>query len=109
GAADTALRVAAAFADQRILYGKPATALPRVQELLVSAYADLLAADALMISCIRGIHVRPEELSVSSLIAKVMVPELTGRAIRLSGGSGRALLSSRGIRRGHLPEDAPRP
>src|SRR6185503_822219 len=61
-----------------------ATAIPRVQELLVSAYADLLAADALMISCIRGIHVRPDELSVTSLIAKVMVPELTGRAIRLS-------------------------
>ena len=50
----TALRVAATFADQRNLYGSPASAIPRVQELLVSAYADLLAADALMISCMRG-------------------------------------------------------
>lgn len=82
GPADTALRIAVSFAGQRKLHGKKMSEIPQVRETLVAAYLDLLAAEALMISSLRGMHFRPDELSVVSLIVKVLVPELTERVIR---------------------------
>ena len=82
GAAETALRIATAFTLQRRLYGTSAAAIPYIRDQLTGAYVDLLAAEALMVSSVRGIHQRPEELSVTSLITKIVVPELTGRVLR---------------------------
>jgi alkylation response protein AidB-like acyl-CoA dehydrogenase len=82
GAADTALRIAVSFAAQRRLHGRYISEIPQLRETLVAAYLDLLAAEALMISAVRGMHFRPDELSVVSLIVKVLVPELTERVIR---------------------------
>ena len=62
--------------------GTSAAAIPYIRDQLTGAYVDLLAAEALMVSSVRGIHQRPEELSVTSLITKIVVPELTGRVLR---------------------------
>lgn len=84
GSADTALRLAASFIVGRHLYGKPAADLPVVRDQLVTARVDLVIAEVLSLVTVRGIHERPEQASVSSLIAKVIVPELTGNTLRVS-------------------------
>jgi alkylation response protein AidB-like acyl-CoA dehydrogenase len=82
GAADTALRLASSFALKRQLYGKAITAMPIVRESLLAAYFDLLAADALMLASVRGLHAASHEFSACSLVTKILVPTLTGRAIQ---------------------------
>lgn len=84
GAADSALRIATAFASGRALYRGRAIDLPNVEDALVGAYVDLLAAEAVARAAVRGLHTHPGESSVASAVAKVIAPELTGRAIRAS-------------------------
>jgi hypothetical protein len=86
GAADTCLRIAAGLAHGRRLYGRPAADLPAVREALAAAFLDLLAAEILMLSTVRGaIHLCTHELSVTSLITKIVVPTLTARALAAAG------------------------
>jgi alkylation response protein AidB-like acyl-CoA dehydrogenase len=80
GATDTMLRLATAFARDRLLYRKAAADLPHVREKLIGAWLDLLAADALVRMSARALHVVPEQCSVVSLIAKIIAPELSERA-----------------------------
>ncbi|MER5885433.1 acyl-CoA dehydrogenase family protein [Streptomyces sp. NPDC001941] len=49
---------------------------PLARRVLGEAAADLLAADALATVTARGVHVLPEELSVMSAAASLLVPEL---------------------------------
>jgi alkylation response protein AidB-like acyl-CoA dehydrogenase len=87
GIADTGLRIALAFACSRTLYGRRAAERPAVRQALAAAYLDLLAAEVLLVSTIRGgFHVCTHELSVTSSIAKIVVPELTGRAMSVAAG-----------------------
>ena len=81
GITDTALRLAALFASRRRLYGGAASAIPAVRASLAGAFAELLAADVLAIAALRGAHVAPGELSVTSNIAKAVVPALCERAL----------------------------
>jgi alkylation response protein AidB-like acyl-CoA dehydrogenase len=81
GVADTGLRMAFSFACSRALYGRRAVERPPVRQALAEAYLDLLAAEVLLVSTIRGFHLCAHELSVTASIAKVIVPELTGRAM----------------------------
>jgi alkylation response protein AidB-like acyl-CoA dehydrogenase len=87
GVADTGLRMALAFACSRTLYGRQAVERPAVRHALAAAYLDLLAAEALLVSTIRGgFHLCTHELSVTSSITKIIVPELTGRAMSAAAG-----------------------
>lgn len=82
GLADSALRLASTFALGRRLYGTTASALPAVRSALAGAFADLLAAEALSLSTVRGAHVAPAELGVTSAATKVVVPMLGERVLR---------------------------
>ncbi|CAL9414438.1 acyl-CoA dehydrogenase family protein [Streptomyces sp. enrichment culture] len=95
GAADHGLRLALGFARERRLYGRRMTELPLVRRTLAECYADLLAAEALSTVAARSIHTLPGELSVTSAVAKYLVPTLVDRMLeRLRGVLGaRAYLS----------------
>ncbi|WP_431983490.1 acyl-CoA dehydrogenase [Streptomyces qinglanensis] len=95
GAADHGLRLAYGFAAGRELYGRRMLDLPLVRRTLAECYADLLAAEALSLVAARSIHTLPEELSVTSAVAKYLVPTTVDRVLlRLRGVLGaRAFLS----------------
>ena len=84
GAADTCLRLACAFVGGRTLYQKPVDGFPVVRAHLVRAHAHLLAAEALHLDVLATAHHRPETLSYRSLIAKIMIPALTGASLATS-------------------------
>ncbi|MET9861300.1 acyl-CoA dehydrogenase family protein [Streptomyces smyrnaeus] len=95
GAADHGLRLAHGFAAERELYGRRMLELPQVRRTLSECYADLLAAEALSTVAARSIHTLPGELSVTSAVAKYLVPTMVDRTLlRLRGVLGaRAFLS----------------
>ncbi|MGI5351764.1 acyl-CoA dehydrogenase family protein [Streptomyces sp. CA-250714] len=95
GAADHGLRLAHGFAAERELYGRRMLDLPQVRRTLAEAYGDLLAAEALSTVAARSIHTLPGELSVTSAVAKYLVPTMVDRMLlRLRGVLGaRAFLS----------------
>ncbi|MDJ0341811.1 acyl-CoA dehydrogenase family protein [Streptomyces sp. H10-C2] len=76
GAADHALRLAVEFAHERVLYGRQLTELPLTRRTLAEAYADLLVCEALSTVATRSIHALPSELSVTSAVAKYLVPTI---------------------------------
>ncbi len=82
GAADTALRVAVGFARARQLYGATAFDIPEVRARIAGAFADLLLADCVAITAMRGIHVAPEQISVMSAVVKYWVPTTAEAAVR---------------------------
>jgi alkylation response protein AidB-like acyl-CoA dehydrogenase len=84
GPGDTALRIAVQFALCRRLYGGTATDLPTVRRSLVAAWVDLMIAEITGVIAARGAHVDPEGLSVSSLVAKIVVPHFVRQAIEES-------------------------
>ena len=77
GTADRALRVALTVLASRTLYGAAASDIAHVRQTLAGAFVDLLVCQALTMSALRGIHVVPEQLSISSAIVKYQVPALT--------------------------------
>jgi alkylation response protein AidB-like acyl-CoA dehydrogenase len=81
GAADTALRMALEFAEGRSLYGSTAYALPSVCEGLRRAFVALLVADLLADVSTRALSLMPEQMSVYSAAAKVLVPALCDEVI----------------------------
>ncbi|GAA2598636.1 acyl-CoA dehydrogenase [Streptomyces axinellae] len=95
GAADHGLRLAYGFAAGRELFGRRLLDLPMARRTLAESYADLLAAEALSIVAARSIHTLPGELSVTSAVAKYLVPTVVdGLLGRLRGVLGaRSFLS----------------
>lgn len=85
GAADHALRLAAGFATQHWLYGRRLDQLPHARRTLGQAATALLVAEAVAEVASRSIHALPGELSVSSAIAKALVPTLADELIGLLG------------------------
>ncbi|MQY11667.1 hypothetical protein SRB5_17860 [Streptomyces sp. RB5] len=86
GAADHALRLAVSFARERELYGRRMAELPMVRRTLSDAYADNLATEALSLVAARSVHTLPGELSVTSSVAKYLVPTVTDDVINALRG-----------------------
>ena len=82
GAADTALRMTLDFARRRHLYGAHVYALETVRTSLRDSFLRILVADALATVGTRSLSVLPEQMSVTSAIVKMLVPELANEAIR---------------------------
>jgi alkylation response protein AidB-like acyl-CoA dehydrogenase len=76
GAGDTALRSTTRFALGRKLYGSTVFAIPHARQTLVAAFIDHFIADCVANVCVRGLHHRPDELSVWSAIVKYFVPTM---------------------------------
>ncbi|GIG91760.1 acyl-CoA dehydrogenase family protein [Plantactinospora endophytica] len=95
GLADQALRLVLDFATAHRLYDRPLVDLPHANRTLTEAYVDLLIGEATSVLTARGIHATPDELSVTSAIAKYLVPTMMDRAIPRLGQvlGARALLT----------------
>ncbi|MEU8954728.1 acyl-CoA dehydrogenase family protein [Streptomyces sp. NPDC048518] len=85
GAADTALRVALRHARDRVLYGRPALALPPVRSLLARAFTDLLIAECTELAAARGLDVARRRMALWSAVAKYAVPRLCVDAVHACG------------------------
>lgn len=77
GAADTLLRSTLRFVSSRRLYGNTVFSIPYVQKHLVDAFIDLLVCECVSIAAARSLHVVPEQMSVSSAVAKYFIPTVT--------------------------------
>lgn len=73
GVLDTQLRLAAGFADERVLYGRPVAELPQTRRYLTGAFADLLICDAFSGVAGRALHLLPGQTSVVAAAAKYVV------------------------------------
>ncbi|MEU9291693.1 acyl-CoA dehydrogenase [Streptomyces sp. NPDC048275] len=76
GAGDTALRIAVDYARERRLYGRTLAELPRIRRILGEISAAHLLAEATGTVASRSIHALTGEMSVTSAVAKALVPEL---------------------------------
>ncbi|MHA6763580.1 acyl-CoA dehydrogenase family protein [Streptacidiphilus sp. PAMC 29251] len=85
GAADHALRLVVGFTAERELYGRRLADLPLTRHVLADAYADLLLCEALSTVSTRSIHALPSELSVTSAVAKYLVPTLVDGTVTALG------------------------
>ncbi|MBE1491986.1 acyl-CoA dehydrogenase family protein [Plantactinospora soyae] len=96
GLADQALRLVLDFASTHRLYDRYLVDLPHANRTLTEAYVDLLIGEATSVVTARGIHASPGELSVTSAIAKYLVPTMMDRTIPRLGQvlGARALLTS---------------
>jgi alkylation response protein AidB-like acyl-CoA dehydrogenase len=74
GAGDTALRVALDFATARSLYGTTVDRLPYARHMLVASHVQQLICECVSFAAARTLHVLPEQMSVTSAIAKYFVP-----------------------------------
>jgi alkylation response protein AidB-like acyl-CoA dehydrogenase len=81
GALDTALRVAAAYAGERRLYGAPIDRMPVIRDLLVRAYADLLIGECVALPAVRAVGAAPGRLHRWSAVTKYLVPVLAEESI----------------------------
>ncbi|MEO3922635.1 acyl-CoA dehydrogenase family protein [Micromonosporaceae bacterium B7E4] len=95
GLADQALRLVLDFATGHRLYDRPLVDLPHANRTLTEAYVDLLIGEATSVLTARGIHATPGELSVTSAVAKYLVPTMMDRTIPRLGQvlGARALLT----------------
>ncbi|WP_240135214.1 acyl-CoA dehydrogenase family protein [Streptomyces sp. MUM 178J] len=89
GAMDHGLRLACRFAAERELYGRRLIDLPATRRTLAESYADLLAMEALSTVAARSVHTLPDELSVTSAVAKYLAPTVADDILaRLRGVLG---------------------
>ncbi|MBT2398896.1 acyl-CoA dehydrogenase family protein [Streptomyces sp. ISL-100] len=81
GAVDTALRIGLDYARDRSLYGRRLIELPRIRRILGRVSAERLVAEAAGIVAVRSIHALTGEMSVTSAVAKALVPDLVQGAV----------------------------
>lgn len=93
GAADTAVRLATRFALARNLYGRPLIELPSVRRTLAEAYGELLVSEVVATIAARSLDVFPAQASISSAVAKYLVPSFADRLIGRVG----QILGARGV------------
>jgi alkylation response protein AidB-like acyl-CoA dehydrogenase len=74
GALDTGLRHVLAFARDRRIGVSSVAEIPHARRILTEAFVELLAADAIVRSGARSIHVAPERLPIASAVVKYLVP-----------------------------------
>ncbi len=85
GAADTALRLALSFTQQRQLYGKTAYEIPVVKQRLGEQFTQLLIADCTALAVARASSIIPEKLSFWSAIIKFLIPKITEELVEQCG------------------------
>jgi hypothetical protein len=85
GGADTALRMALSFSQQRQLYGKTAYDIPVVKQRLGEQFTQLLVADCTSLVTARAGSVIPEKLSFWSAIIKFLIPKMTAEIVEECG------------------------
>ncbi|WP_346779713.1 acyl-CoA dehydrogenase [Streptomyces sp. S3(2020)] len=76
GILETGLDVAARFADERVLYGRPLAGMPHIGSILADAFTDLLICDCLATVTARSVHLIPGETSLYASAAKYFVTTL---------------------------------
>ncbi|WP_051466506.1 acyl-CoA dehydrogenase family protein [Actinomadura oligospora] len=81
GAAEHALRLAAGFAAERLIQGRPLVERPNVRAVLTRAAAALTAVEAAGIVGARAAHGLTGEMSVVSAVVKALAPTLTDRML----------------------------
>ncbi|MBB1253129.1 acyl-CoA dehydrogenase [Streptomyces sp. OF3] len=69
------------FATERVLYGRPVSALPHARSLLAGAFADLQVAGALARAAARALHLHPAAAGRYAATAKYLVPRLVEDAL----------------------------
>jgi alkylation response protein AidB-like acyl-CoA dehydrogenase len=74
GAADTALRLVLAFAEERPLRERCVIELDHPKEVLTHAFAELLACEAISRVAARALHCLPRQVSLFSAVAKFLIP-----------------------------------
>lgn len=79
--ADTALRATLDFARGRRLYGDTVLAISHARHQLACSFADLLLCDAIVIAAARALHVTPGQASLTSAVAKYLVPVMSERIV----------------------------
>ncbi|MGW7602457.1 acyl-CoA dehydrogenase family protein [Streptomyces antimycoticus] len=82
GAVDRALRIAVRFGLGHQLYEHRLIDLPQARRTLTETYADLLVMEAVTLIASRGVHTLTEEMSVTSSVAKYLVPSTGDELIR---------------------------
>jgi alkylation response protein AidB-like acyl-CoA dehydrogenase len=102
GAADTALRIALRHAQDRMLYGAPALALPPVRSLLARGFADLLVGECVQLAAARALDVAPKRMALWSAVAKYVVPGFCVDAMAACG----EVLSARAYLRENVADGA---
>lgn len=82
GGLDTAVRLAADYAEERRLYRGSVLELPHARALLADAAADLLLCDAFSASVVRALHHAPRSAFLLSAASKYLVPSTINEAMR---------------------------
>ncbi|GAA4715827.1 acyl-CoA dehydrogenase [Phytohabitans rumicis] len=78
GVLDTGLRAALRGSGDRVLYGRPVTAMPHTRAVLAEAFVDLLLSDCLATVVARSVHLLPDQSNAYASAAKYVV---SGRAM----------------------------
>lgn len=81
GCADTALRMAAAAAEREGGGDLRSVDSRYARRVLGSAFLDLLVCDALLLTATRTVHLLPQESSLSTAVAKYLVPRVLNQTV----------------------------
>jgi alkylation response protein AidB-like acyl-CoA dehydrogenase len=85
GTMDAALRIALRHAEERRLYGAPASRIPVISGVLAGAHLDLLISECMTVAAARALAVAPTRLSLWSSIVKYFVPTLGEEVVAAAG------------------------
>jgi|SRR5579872_1008453 len=94
GAADRLLEEASAFANERVVYGKPIAAYQLVQAMLADSLTELFAARSMLYEAARGVDegrdpkVQHAQASMIKLYASEMANRVADRAVQVFAGRG---------------------
>jgi acyl-CoA dehydrogenase len=94
GAAERLIEEATAFANERIVYGRPIAAYQHVSGMLADSATELFAARAIVYEMARGIDegrdrkVQHAQASMVKLYASEMAGRVADRAVQIFGGRG---------------------
>lgn len=85
GVLEGGLDAAARFAAERVLYGRPAAAMPHISGIIGDAFTDLLVCDCMATAVARSVHLLPGEASLYASSAKYFVATLLMDAMNRLG------------------------
>lgn len=81
GLVDTALRSALDFAVERHIFGGAVIDVPYTRRRLLGVFADLLLGESTCTAAVRGLQGNPDQISVTSSIAKFLIPTAASRTL----------------------------
>ena len=82
GPVETVLRLVFEFCQKRRLYKDSVLQIPNVKSRLVKSFSQLRLCDLMTRTCLRGLHLMPEQMSLYSSMAKYFVPLLSEEAMK---------------------------